>query len=169
MLFRSLSSTLFSHSLLYIFTSNMSVTRVVESSVIPAPLETVWNTVRPCDLKFWSLVKSTTIENGKSAAEVGSLRVVTFKDGTVQKLKLLELSDLDFTATYDVIESNPPVSVLSTIHTIKLKRVTSDNSTFVEWSGDYSSDCTQAVIQDSAYKKKDGLKDLATAVSGSKK
>lgn len=54
---------------------------------------------------------------------VGASFTVTFKDGTVQQWKLLELSDLEHFLTYDLIESEPAVGVLSAIHTIRLRRV----------------------------------------------
>ncbi|ORX94475.1 Bet v1-like protein [Basidiobolus meristosporus CBS 931.73] len=138
----------------------MSVTNVVESRVIKAPIETVWDYVKDCDFKFWKIVQSAKVENG-SPAEVGSTRKVTFKDGTVTLYKIIERSDIRHFVTYEAIESDPPISVLSAMHTFRLTRVTHDNSTFVEWVSDYSSDGGQAVIEDSRYKKQDGLEDLS--------
>jgi hypothetical protein len=86
---------------------------------------------------------------------VGGVRRVTYKDGTVQRVKLVELSgesfmmhaslyvlplphvslfaciDAEYSVTYDVIESVPPVRYLSAIHTIKLRRITATKHTFV--------------------------------------
>ncbi|ORX93750.1 Bet v1-like protein [Basidiobolus meristosporus CBS 931.73] len=140
----------------------MSVSHVVESHVIPAPVNAVWSMVRECNFKFWSLVESVEVQNGTSA-EVGSTRKVIFKDGTVQVFKIVELSDLRHTVTYEVIESEPATDFMSSMHSFKLLPVTHDNTTFVQWAGDYSADATQAVIQDSQYKKKDGLVELAAA------
>ena len=39
------------------------------------------------------------------------------------------------------------------VHTISLRKVTSNNSTFIEWITDFSNDATSEVVQDSAFKK----------------
>ncbi|KAL7750599.1 hypothetical protein RI367_003941 [Sorochytrium milnesiophthora] len=132
-----------------------------ESAVVKAPIEQVWAKTRDATFKFWSIVSKVDIEDGLKAAEVGSVRKVTFKDGTVQRFKLLELSDLEYFATYEVIESTPAVTYSSAVHTIRLRRITKDNTTFVEWYSDFSGDAGADVISDAKYKKKDGLDDLA--------
>lgn len=55
---------------------------------------------------------------------VGSHRRVSYKDGAVQTVKLMELSDLAYSLAYEVITSEPPVSVSSALNTIKLNRIT---------------------------------------------
>lgn len=55
---------------------------------------------------------------------VGAEFRINFKDGTVQTVKLLELSDLEHFLTYDLVDSEPSVKVMSAIHTIRLRRVT---------------------------------------------
>ncbi|KAI9199508.1 uncharacterized protein BJ171DRAFT_518578 [Polychytrium aggregatum] len=142
----------------------MSVTRVSESRVFSTPVQSVWARVRPTTFDWWSNVVKAEVEG--HADQVGSVRKVTFKDGTVQKLKILELSDLDNFVTYEVIESNPPIDVLAAIHTIRLRKVTFDNSTFVEWTSDFSSGSnTSAVVEDSRFKKREAFADLSTALA----
>lgn len=51
--------------------------------------------------------------------------------------------------------SNPDLSVSSVIHSLNLKRVTANNTTFLEWTTDFSNDATAEVIQDSKFKKLD--------------
>ncbi len=46
-----------------------------------------------------------------------------------------------------------------------LKRVSHDNSTFVEWVSDFSNDATQEVIQDSKFKKQEGFASLVKALA----
>jgi hypothetical protein len=46
-----------------------------------------------------------------------------------------------------------------------LKRVTSDNSTYMEWLSDFSSDATLEVTQDSKFKKLEGFASLAKALA----
>jgi len=111
------------------------------------------------NFKFSSIVKDYSCESG-CHNEVGSLRKINYKDGSVQKIKVLEISDYRHSVTYDVIESDPPAYTMSAIHTITLRRVTNNNTTFVEWISDFSSDATQEVIQDSRFKKLEAFSDL---------
>ncbi|GJJ76888.1 hypothetical protein EMPS_09247 [Entomortierella parvispora] len=141
----------------------MSVTRVVESRIIEAPIEIVWKHVRTVELKFWKAVKHVAVQGG--LGEVGSTRTISFNDGAVQEVKVVELSDLAHFVSFDFIEAQPPVGFMSALHTISLRRVTSNNTTFVEWTADFSSDAQLAVIEDSRYKRQEGLEDLAKAVA----
>ncbi|KAI8323456.1 Bet v1-like protein [Martensiomyces pterosporus] len=134
----------------------------VESRVIKAPVEKVWDALRSQDFKFWSIVKS--VEQPASATEVGSTRKVAFNDGTVQQYRLVEFSELKHSLTYEIVESEPAVPVLSAQHTIHVLRVSADDTAFVQWSSDFSSDGSSAAVQDSKYKKLEALADLAKAL-----
>lgn len=137
--------------------------RVYESGIIHESIDRVWEALRPLDLTILPVVASSALEADARASEVGGVRRVTYKDGTVQRIKLVELSDAEYSITYDVIESVPAVRYLSAIHTIKLRRITSTKHTFVEFTSDYSKDADASVIQDSKFKKLEFLKALATA------
>lgn len=75
----------------------------------------------------------------------------------------MELSDLEFFVSYEVIESVPPTVYLSALHTLKAVKVTHDNTTLVSWSTDFSSagENTAGVVQDAKYKKKEAFEGLA--------
>ncbi|KAJ3388148.1 hypothetical protein HDU84_000228 [Entophlyctis sp. JEL0112] len=156
----------------------MSTSRVSESRVLGATIDRVWSLVRPVRIHasslsphsyvstllpsqvtfaFWSAVQKVEVEGGPVDA-VGSVRVVYFKDGSVQKFRILELSDLEHYVTYEVFESDVPTLVLAAFHTIRLRKVTHDNSTFVDFSSEFASGPnTVAVIEDSKYKKIEAL------------
>jgi Ca2+-binding EF-hand superfamily protein len=108
-------------------------------------------------------VAKVEFEGGVSASKVGGVRRVSFKDGTVFRVKLLELSDAENTVTYDVIETSTPVPYLSAIHTIRLRRVSSIGHTLVEFTSDYSKDAGPDVIADAKFKKLEYLANLAKA------
>lgn len=55
------------------------------------PIDKVWAMIRPADFKFWTAVSSATVENGTNS-EVGSQRKISFKDGSVQRYQIVELS-----------------------------------------------------------------------------
>ena len=134
-------------------------THVRESRVIQASPDQVWAQIRPLTFPFSSSVKECKVTEG-TVAEVGSHRRVHYTDGTVQTLKVLEINDLLFQITYELIWSEPAVTVTSAVHTIKLHHVTYDNSSVVEWTSDYSNDATQEVVQDSKFKKLEAFEDL---------
>jgi hypothetical protein len=141
-------------------------TRVHESGAFDAPIERVWEVLRPLDFSFLPTVATSVVEDRQNPAKVGSVRRVVYKDGTVQLLKLTELHDGTFTLTWDVIMSEPAVSYTSAIHTIRLRRVTASKQTLVEAVSDYSSDSSVEVIQDSRFKKLEMIKALRAKLSG---
>jgi hypothetical protein len=64
-----------------------------------------------------------------------------------------------------MIESEPAISVLSVLHTIKLRRVTHSNGTFIEWTTDFSKDATVAVTADAQCKQAENFEFLCKAMS----
>ncbi|KAJ3027961.1 UNVERIFIED_CONTAM: hypothetical protein HDU68_002764 [Siphonaria sp. JEL0065] len=141
----------------------MSVSRVSESRVFAAPIEQVWQQIRTVQFGFWKAVQKVEVEGNVDA--VGSIRVVYFKDGSVQKFKILELSDLEHFVTYEVIESSVDTLVLAAYHTIRLRKVTHDNSTFVDFTSEFAAGGnTATVVEDSKYKKIEALEDLSKAL-----
>jgi len=141
-------------------------TRIFESAQINAPLDKVWAFIRPLNFKFLSTVQEA--QEGLNDV-VGSVRQITYKDRTVQKIKLLELSDARTMVTYEIIESDPPIPVMSVVHTIRCRRVSELNTTYVEWTSDYSRDASADVLSDSRFKKLDFFKDLQKAINKKQK
>jgi len=139
-------------------------TRVWESAVIHAPITTVWNVLRPLDFKYNPHVAKAEVEEKKSAAEVGAVIKVTYTDKTVQRITTTEISDGSHTVSWELIESEPAVSILSVVHTVKLRRVTENNTTFIEWITDFSKDADNNVIADARFKQKDHFSALEKAV-----
>ncbi|KAJ3021806.1 hypothetical protein HKX48_007688 [Thoreauomyces humboldtii] len=142
-----------------------SATSVLESRVFSVPVSTVWQHIRTAEFKFWTSAVATVSIEGGAAGEVGSQRKLTFKDGAVQRYQVVALSDVGHSITYELIESNPSVLTAAAIHTIKLIKVTHDNSTLLVWESDFSSSSdAAAVVEDSRLKKKEALADLAKAL-----
>ena len=143
-----------------------SVTHVAETKVINQRIGEVWRAIKPLDFKFWSsAVTSCRVTNG-TALEVGSQREVTYKDGAVQRYQIVGISDINHEISYELINSDPAVHMSAALHTIRLQRVTHDNTTFVQWESEFSSggDYTAAVVEDSRLKKKEALQDLENFV-----
>ncbi|KAM0713734.1 hypothetical protein Q7P37_010696 [Cladosporium fusiforme] len=142
-------------------------TSVSESAVIRAPLSHVWHLIKIQDFaKFWSALSSS--EFVKGANEETDVVKWTFKDGTVLEVKQEEHSTINHYITYSVITSQPALTYTSVVSTIRAYAVTSgdlEGSTFVEYTGNFSSDADAGVIQDAKFKRREALADLAKAAS----
>jgi hypothetical protein len=114
--------------------------KVYTSTVIDAPAERVWATVRDFDaLPAWTpFVAESRIEGGLPSDKVGCIRNFRLKDGGVIRERLLALSDYDYQCTYAILES--PMGVRDYIATLKLSPVTDGNRTFAEWSAEFDCD-----------------------------
>ncbi|KAH8927868.1 hypothetical protein BT69DRAFT_1346999 [Atractiella rhizophila] len=133
-------------------------TSIYESAALPFALADVWELISNLNFdKWWSIVDK--FENN---AEGGVL--TTFKDGTKTTFKLEEYSQLDHFVTYSAISSDPPLGFSSALSTIRLYPITSDNSTFIQWTATFSGDAGADVIQDAKYKRREGLLDLRKAL-----
>jgi len=143
-------------------------TRVWESAHIKAPISKVWELVKPLNFKYSPQVTACDMEGKHSPAEVGAIRVVSYKDKTTQKLRLTQLSEADYSLTWEMVESTPAVAYTSVVDSVKLRRVTEDNTTYIQWITDFSNDASQDVIQDAKYKRIEHFQALVAAVTGRK-
>ena len=138
-------------------------TRQTESACINQVADTFWAQIR--DLKWdelWSerVASVEWLEGGPG--KIGSTFKISFKDGTVWTYVLCELSDLHRLVTWELISSDPVCSVSSMISTIKVRRVTASDQTFIQWTTDFSSDVTATIIADNKYKKLDFFQSLSS-------
>ncbi|KAM0691447.1 hypothetical protein Q7P36_010218 [Cladosporium allicinum] len=142
-------------------------TSVTESAVIKAPLSHVWHLIKIQDFsKFWSALSGS--EYVKGASEETDVVKWTFKDGTVIEVKQEEHSSINHYITYSVITAQPALTYTSVLSTIRCYSITSgdlEGSTFVEYTGNFSSDADAGVIQDAKFKRREALADLAKAAS----
>ena len=95
-------------------------TRVWNSSTIAAPIAAVWNLVRPVDFRYLGTVADVSLEERSSSpSTVRAIRKVHYTDKTVQRIKLLELSDADFAVSWELLESVPAVTFLGCVHSVR--------------------------------------------------
>jgi len=106
------------------------------------------------------------VEEKKTASEVGAIVTVTYKDGTVQKLRVREISDATHTISWELESSAPAVPHSGAHHTIRLRRISDINGTFIEWTSDFARDASQEVIQDARFKQKEYFFAIAAAAEG---
>ncbi|KAI1327441.1 hypothetical protein F5Y16DRAFT_197099 [Xylariaceae sp. FL0255] len=140
-------------------------TSVVESAVIKAPLSHVWHHIKLQNFSdWWTTLKSS--EFVKGASNEADVVHWTFKDGSELEVKQEEHSTINHFITYSVITAKPELTYTSVLATIRCFSITSgdlEGSTFVEWTGNFSSDADAGVIQDAKFKRRDALADLAKA------
>jgi len=131
-------------------------TTVYESIILDVPAAATWDTVSGLDFGYLPTVARVVLENKAHPADVGGIRTVTYKDGTVQKIKLTERSDARTELSWDLIESTPSISSMSVSWTLKLTEVKlPSGNVFAEWTADFSRDASNEVLADAKYKAKE--------------
>jgi Polyketide cyclase / dehydrase and lipid transport len=113
---------------------------VVVSSVVPAPADRVWASIRRFDaVADWlPFVASSPIEDGGDPTRVGCVRVVTQADGLVFREVLVALSDADRSYSYTFVGA--PIPVRDHRTTIRLLPITDGERTYAEWSSRFEID-----------------------------
>ena len=119
-----------------------TTSHVSESAVIPANFSQVWHLLKLQDFgNWWSALSKT--EHVKGVSPETDIIRWTFKDGTTQDIKQEEHSSINHYITFSVITSQPALTYTSVISTIRCWPVTSGTAaggTFVEATGNFSSD-----------------------------
>lgn len=136
-----------------------TATHSVESTVIEANIEMVWNILSNFNFTWWELVENVKFEGG-CATTVGSVATFAFKDGLTWTVEIMEVSSIKKLISFEIVNSSTPLPFTSAIHSISLNRVTSSNSTFIEWVSDFSSDASAEVVFDSSYKRLEAFANL---------
>jgi hypothetical protein len=107
------------------------------STVLDAPVDDVWMTVRDFSVYEWAGSEyRAVIEDGGRGDAVGTVRRIGDDDGMRQRL--VELSDVDRSFTYDVLPGSP-IAVENYRACLRVRPVVDTGQTFVEWSAAF--DC----------------------------
>jgi hypothetical protein len=142
-------------------------TSVTESAVIETKFSAVWHLIKLENFShFWTALKQS--ESVKGASPDTDIVKWTFKDGTVLEVKQEEHSTIDHYITYSVITAQPQLTYSSVLSTVRLFPITSgkhEGHTFIQWTGNFSSDADAGVIEDAKYKRREALADLAAAAA----
>lgn len=108
--------------------------RVVRSTIIDAPIDEVWETLRDFNShdQWHPVVAASRIEGGRASDEVGCVRDFALaEDGGAIREQLLTLSDRDYVSTYCILDA--PVPLVGYVATVQLKPVTDGDRTFWHW------------------------------------
>ncbi len=111
--------------------------KIYQSAVIPAPVADVWQVAGDYAriYAFHPAVKSTKIEAGPAADQVGSVRLCTLEDGAQLLETQTARSDAEHTYSYAITES--PMPMKNYEGTVRLRPVTDGDTTFIEWSATF--------------------------------
>lgn len=99
---------------------------------------------------------------------IGSLRRVVYKDGAEFVFRVVELSDIHHSISYELIETDSTVNVSGVMHTIQVSEITETAESFISWTTDFSGDCDQHVYTDAKFKKLEAFKDIRSVFELSK-
>ncbi|PTQ78997.1 polyketide cyclase/dehydrase/lipid transport protein [Nitrosospira multiformis] len=120
--------------------------KVYNSIVVDAPIEQVWSRIRNFHDFSWapSLIRSCKKVGGGGGYSVGARRLLNgeFLD------TLIAYSEIERRMMYSMDEGPSPVSsgeIRDYVGSLHLLPVTTDDRTFVEWSGSWESANTEAV------------------------
>lgn len=113
------------------------MTNVYTSSVINAPRDKVWESIRDFGaLADWHpAIAKSEIEDGKKGDQVGCIRHFSTQDGGVLREQMLCLSDIDCVCTYAILES--PMGVEGYVAILQLTEISNGDATFAEWSAEF--------------------------------
>ena len=133
-----------------------------ESTVLSAPIDVVWAKFRDFKLEH---VAPGYVASTQGEANVGSVVLVTYKDGSNWECRITELSDRNHTIAYQVVSTSPSVTASSIEGELVFERISDGDSTFLKWSTEFSNDADAQVIADQKYKKLDCFKEFKKNVA----
>jgi len=128
---------------------------VRESCVVPGAVEDVWNVVGKVDFSWRPDVTSCKIDGAEMQL---CNREITYKDGDVKQTKALRgVNSYDYTATWEMVTSDPPVSYSSARYSVHLEPITMTEQTLVIFTTVYSNDASIEVTEDQRCKLREGI------------
>ncbi len=109
--------------------------KVVRSTILNAPVETVWGLLRDFNGhdSWHPAIATSQIERGRDADSVGCVRRFRLETGEELREQLLTLSDAETTYSYCLLET--PIPLFNYVSHVRLIPVTDHDTTFWSWEG----------------------------------
>lgn len=128
---------------------------------MPIKLDAAWTRFKSFKLEtvMPGKVKETRFISG-GPNEIGAVVSISYVDGASWEVRISEISDIEHAVGYQVLSTEPAVQVTSVEGRLRLREVSDDSTTYLEWSNDFSNDADAAVILDSKYKKLEFFADM---------
>jgi hypothetical protein len=134
----------------------------VEATLVEHPLWRAWEEVLKFDLHYWDSVVSVMRKAGP--LHLGMEADVKFRDGMEWTVRIVALSELEHSLSFEVTKATPALDFSSALHTVRLLPDTVNDHTFVQWSTSFSGDVSAARVEDSKYKRRASFAGLAAAL-----
>lgn len=117
--------------------------KVVRSTVLSFPIETVWSVLRDFNGhdQWHPAIHSSQIERGRDADCVGVVRAFKLNDGSELREQLLTLSDAETTFSYCLLDT--PIPLFNYVAHVRLVPVTDGDMTFWQWEGRFDTPAGQ--------------------------
>jgi len=111
----------------------VTVVRVRRSTVIDAPVATVWALLRDFNAhdRWHPAVATSRMEGSRPVDQVGGVRAFRLKDGAFLRERLIGLDDRTRRLTYCILDA--PLRLDGYVATLTATPVTDGDRTFVEW------------------------------------
>ena len=117
--------------------------KVVKSTVLPAPVEAVWEVLRDFNGhdSWHPIVKDSVVGKGWPSDRIGCVRRFHLQDGSELREMLLTLSDADMAFSYCLLDT--PVPLLNYVAHVRLAPVTDGDMTFWHWESRFDTPAGQ--------------------------
>jgi hypothetical protein len=117
--------------------------KVIRSTILPAPVDTVWNMLRDFNGhdQWHPAIASSQIERGLPSDKVGCIRKFKLTDGSELREQLLALSDADLAYSYCLLET--PIPLFNYVSHVRLIPVTDVDHTYWQWEGHFDTPTDQ--------------------------
>ncbi len=127
-------------------TGRLDLGNCYNSTVVDAPREKVWETIKDFHNLSWAgpVITKVDVIGEKGGSEIGATRLLN--DAFLETL--VSVNEDEYTFTYSIDDGPEPLSkdsVSNYLGTVHLYPVTDSNATFIEWTSSYESDFDQAV------------------------
>jgi NADPH:quinone reductase-like Zn-dependent oxidoreductase len=111
--------------------------KVTRSTIIDAPIETVWAVLRDFNghSAWHPIVAESQIEGDRASDQIGCVRRFSLQDGARVREQLLSLSDREHRFTYCILDADVPLERY--VATVRLKPVTDRRHTFWHWQSTF--------------------------------
>eukprot|EP00745_Piridium_sociabile_P023601 TRINITY_DN36873_c0_g1_i1.p1 TRINITY_DN36873_c0_g1~~TRINITY_DN36873_c0_g1_i1.p1 ORF type:complete len:140 (+),score=6.95 TRINITY_DN36873_c0_g1_i1:45-464(+) len=119
------------------------------SIVVPVNADLAWKQLRSFDFpaKFFSTVKSVNLLDGASPTSVGGEREVIWHSEEKQKHKLVCLDDENHRMRWELVGCDPAAETTAQQSTLRVIRISENNSALIEWTVEFSADVTPALLK----------------------
>lgn len=117
--------------------------KVLRSTILPAPVEAVWDMLRDFNGhdQWHPAIETSQIERGLPSDKVGCVRKFKLGDGSELREQLLALSDADLAYSYCLLET--PIPLFNYVSHVRLIPVTDTDHTYWQWEGHFDAPADQ--------------------------